>query len=473
MSRELAELSLIEVADRIARRDVSAAEVTRNAIARIERLEPTLNAFISFEPEAALAKAERVDAAIGRGETVGPLAGVPLAHKDMYYRAGKVTTSGSKISKGFVADHNSTALARLQAAGALYLGGLNMSEFVTGPTGHNLHYGDCHNPWNPDHAPGGSSSGSGAATAARLVYGAMGSDTGGSIRIPAGMCGVVGLKPTQTRVTRYGVTPLCFSFDCCGPLTRTVRDAARMLGVIAGHDPNDPTSSRRPVDDYEAACGREARGLRIGVPTSHYNDDLDPAVAAMMDASRKTFTNLGCELVEVDMPDHDTINTLWNVILSSEAATIHRRWLRDRRDDYAPQVRRRLEVGLFQPATRYIEALTLRAGIAQAFVDEVFGACDVLHIPTMPMPAPRLDDIAVGDDDDMPAVILRVSGMTRPINFLGLPSLSLPGGFSETGLPACFQLVGRPFAEATLCRLGDAFQQATDWHTRLPALADF
>ena len=236
MSVDIAFQDACETASRIAAKDVSAIEVTETAIRRAERLQPNLNAFISLEAEAALDAARAVDERISKGEPVGPLVGVPLAHKDMYYREGKVTTCGSKIRKDFVADRTSTVLHRLDEAGALYLGGLNMSEFAVGPIGNNVHFGDCRNPWNTDHAPGGSSSGSGATVAARIVYGALGSDTGGSIRIPSAMSGVVGLKPTQTRVSRYGLMPLSFSFDCGGPLTRTVRDAARIFDVIAGHD---------------------------------------------------------------------------------------------------------------------------------------------------------------------------------------------------------------------------------------------
>ncbi|MCG8546278.1 MAG: amidase, partial [Alphaproteobacteria bacterium] len=241
MSDDLAGLGLCDVADRIRGGDVSAAEVTEAAIRRAERLQPTLNAFIRLEAEEALMAARDIDRRLASGDAVGPLAGVPLAHKDMYYRAGKRSTCGSTIRADFVADRTATVMARLDDAGAVYLGGLNMSEFAVGPTGHNIHHGACRNPWNPAHAPGGSSSGSGAAVAARLVYGALGSDTGGSIRIPAALCGLVGLKPSQGRISRHGGLSLSFSLDCFGPLTRTVTDCARLTGLLAGYDPSDPT----------------------------------------------------------------------------------------------------------------------------------------------------------------------------------------------------------------------------------------
>ena len=253
MSDSLTHMSLVDVAAAIANGETTSRAVTEACIARIERVAPKLNCFISFNPEGALDAADAADAQLAAGKPIGSLHGVPLAHKDMYYREGVVTTCGSKIRSDFRPDHTATALTRLSAQGALHLGGLNMSEFATGPTGHNTHYGAARNPWNPDYVTCGSSSGSGSATGGRLVFGALGSDTGGSIRLPATACGLVGIKPTQTRVSRYGAMGLSFSLDNVGPLTRTVRDCARMLGIIAGHDPLDPTSSRHPVADYEAA----------------------------------------------------------------------------------------------------------------------------------------------------------------------------------------------------------------------------
>lgn len=284
MNDEIAEASLCDIAARIAAREVSALEVTENAIRRAESLQPTLNAFISLQAEEALAAARDVDERIAAGERPGPLAGVPLAHKDMFYRDGKITTCGSKIRRDFVADRTATVLTRLTGAGAIYLGGLNMSEFAVGPFGTNVHYGSCHNPWDGQRSPGGSSSGSGATVAARVVYGALGSDTGGSIRIPSAMCGTVGIKPTQGRVSRYGLMPLSYSFDTAGPLARTARDAARMLDVIAGHDPLDPTSSTHPADSCEAACGRDIKGLRIGIPENYFFDEMAPEVSSALAA---------------------------------------------------------------------------------------------------------------------------------------------------------------------------------------------
>lgn len=471
MSDDIAFLDACDAADRIKSKDVTAVEVTETAIRRAERLQPTLNAFISLEAETALTAAAEVDGRIARGETVGALAGVPLAHKDMYYREGKVTTCGSKIRANYVADRTATVITRLEEAGALYLGGLNMSEFAVGPIGNNVHYGDCHNPWNPEHAPGGSSSGSGTTVAARIVYGALGSDTGGSIRIPSGMSGVVGFKPTQTRVSRYGLMPLSFSFDCGGPLTRTVRDAARIMDTISGHDPKDATSSCRPVDAYEAACMDSVEGIRIGIPSTYYYDDMDSDVEVLVEGAQQVLADAGAILIEADVPDHEEMNLIWAAALAAEAATIHRKWLVERPGDYGDMVRRRIEFGLYQPATRYIEALTMRETYLRDYCATAFRDCDVLLTPTMPITAPKLADVNVGGGEDMPAVVLRISKNTRPISYLGLPALSVPCGFTPKGLPTAFQLIGRPFDEATLCTVGHAYQRGTNWHSRVPDLA--
>ncbi|MDP6706869.1 MAG: amidase [Alphaproteobacteria bacterium] len=471
MSEDIATLSLTEAAAAIAAKEISSLEVTEASLARIERLQPVLNCFISLQAEAALAAARAADARLAKGEAVGPLHGVPLAHKDMFYRAGRVSTCGSAIRRDFRPEITATVLTRLDAAGALDLGGLNMSEFANGPTGHNIHFGDCHNPWNPAHVTGGSSSGSGSAVAARLVYGTLGSDTGGSVRIPAALNGLVGLKPTQARISRHGGLPLSFSTDCFGPLTRTVADCARLTAVIAGHDPRDPTSSRRPVDDYEASLEAGIAGTTIAVARTYGSIEVVPEVAAASAESLAVLTDLGAETVEVDLPDPAELSALSNIVSRAEAAASHRQWIRTRRQDYSPQVRRRMEVGHMIPATRYIEALSARARILDEFAQAVFAEAEVLHLPTVAVPAPRIDESDIGDSETLPQLLLSLTGLTRPMNYLGLPALSLPAGFSADGLPVAFQLVGRPFQEAMLFRIGHAYQRATVWHRRTPPLA--
>ena len=470
MSDDIHRLSLVELADAIAARELSALEVVTATVARAERLQPILNCFISLQAEAALASAAAADDAVARGAAPGPLHGVPLAHKDMFYRAGRVTTCGSRIRKDFVPDQDSTALARLDRAGAIYLGGLNMAEFATGPTGHNEHWGDCRNPWNQAHISGGSSSGSGASVAGRVVFGALGSDTGGSVRLPSACNGVVGLKTTSGLVSRHGIMPLSHSLDTVGPLTRTVRDSARIMGVIAGRDERDPTSSRRSVPDYEATLAAGAGGLRVGVPTGYFYDVASDEVRALMERSLDVLRAAGATVVEVSVPDIERINHLSNVILSSEAAAIHEPWLTSRPEDYQAQVRNRYEPGLHVPAVKYIQALAARAGLLREFVATALSGVDALHTPAIPIPIPTRAETDVGGGERMAEMVARLSWCTRAANYLAVPALIVPCGFTGSGLPASFQLMGRPFSEATLFRLGHAYQAATDWHTRVPAL---
>ena len=471
MSGELTHLTLVQVATAIAKRELSSREVTEACIQRIEQLQPRLNCFISFDPERALADAEAADRALEHGRTVGPLHGVPLAHKDMYYRKGVVTTCGSKIRRDFRPDHTATVLERLSGAGALHLGGLNMSEFAFGPTGHNSHYGAARNPWNTDYITCGSSSGSGSATAARLIFGALGSDTGGSIRLPAAACGLVGIKPTQTRVSRYGAMGLSFSLDNVGPLARTVRDCARLLRVIAGHDANDSTSSRQPVDDYEAhTMNPVIKGLRIGVPKDYYYDTVHDEVRGPLESSLHVLESLGARRVPVAMPFHDHINALGNAVQGGESATLHSAWLRDRPQDYGPQVRARAQLGLGYSATQYLRALQARPRIIREFVEQVFARCDVLHSPSIPIPLPTVAESDMEDGQGFAEVLAGISRCTRPFNYLSLPGLAVPAGFTSKGLPVGFQLIGRPFDESTLFRVAAAFEEQTSWTERAPAL---
>ena len=466
-----AELTLCDAAERIRARELSSREVTAACIERIGRHAETLNCFIRFDPNEALVQADAADRALAAGEPAGPLHGVPLAHKDMFYREGVVCTCGSKIRRDFVPDRTATVLKRLDAAGALHVGALNMSEFAHGPTGHNAHFGPCRNPWNPDHMAGGSSSGSGSAVAARLVYGALGSDTGGSVRLPAAANGIVGIKPTQTRVSRHALMGLSFSLDNVGPLTRTVRDCARLLGVIAGHDPDDGTSSTAPVPDYEGeTIAPDIRGLRIGVPRNYYYDTVAPEVKALLDGSLRDLEGLGAEIVEVTVPHHEHIAHLQHVLQTSEAATLHADWLADRPDDYGPQVRARILPGLATPATWYLRALQLRPRFVADFVEQVFGACDVLHLPAIAIPVPTVAETDVGASREFARTIASIVRCTVPISYLTCPSIVMPAGFTGNGLPCSFQLAGRPFDEATLFRAAAAYEAATGFSDHAPEL---
>ena len=459
------DLTLAEAADGLARGQFTSVELTRAALERAGELGPKLNCIARLDAEDALQQADAADRERKRGKT-GALLGVPLAHKDLFYLRGKVVACGSKIRRDFVPDTTATVLTRLADAGAVNIGALHMAEFAFSPTGYNEHYGHARNPWNTAHVPGGSSSGSGAAVAARIVFGSLGTDTGGSLRHPAAMCGVTGLKPTVTRVSRAGVMPLSFSLDCVGPLARTARDCARLMDVIAGADPADPSASGEPVPGYEAALDGDVRGLRIGVARDYYYGPVTLEVAHQLDESLSTFRALGAMVTEVKVPDIDLINTLMHVLMSVEAATVHRKWLETRREDYSLQVRSRIEPGLFYPATRYLEALSLRASIAREFVETAMKDVDVLHLPAVPIPVPTIEESTTGPD------VMRVIGTaghcTRGINYLGLPAIGVPAGFDGKGLPIGFQLVGRPFAEAALLRAADAYQRVTDWHKKKP-----
>jgi len=470
MSTEPALMSLVAVAKAIATREASSREVTQSCLKRIAEWQPRLNAFMAIEAEAALAAADAADAALARGNARGALHGVPLAHKDMYYDAGKVVTCGSLIRRDFVATTTSTALQRLKDAGTVRLGSLQMVEFAYGPTGHNVHYGAVRNPWNVDHITGGSSSGSGSAVAARLTFAALGSDTGGSIRMPAHFCGVTGLKTTVGRVSRAGAMPLSQSLDTVGPLAQSVEDCALLLGLMAGADPEDPTASTLPVPDYMADTRGSLKGLKIGVPTAFYVDDLDPEVARVLDETIATLKKEGAEIVKVELPDQRQLTAACQLVLATEAAALHKRWMIERPQDYGAQVLMRLQNGLAIPGVSYLEAMRWRGPALAAYMAAVTGT-DAVLVPVAPVPAPTIAESDVGNSPNAEAVIQRLTRFTRPVNYLGLPSLSIPTGFTRSGLPVGMQLIGRSFDEAMLLRIGAAFQRATDYHQRVPKAA--
>src|ERR1700723_1089454 len=470
MSTEPALMALTAVASAIADKRVSSREATQSCLDRIAKWQPHLNAFMAIEAEEALKAADAADAALAKGGRRGPLHGVPLAHKDMYYEAGKVVTCGSRIRRDFVATTTSTALQRLKDAGTIRLGSLQMAEFAYGPTGHNAHFGPVHNPFKLGHVTGGSSSGSGSAVAARLTFAALGSDTGGSIRMPAHFCGVTGLKTTVGRISRAGAMPLSQSLDTVGPLARTVGDCALLLGLMAGADPDDPTAVTGPVPDYSVATTGSIKGLTIGVPSAFYVDDLDSEVAAILDATMAVLKREGVNVVQVELPDQRQLSAACQLVLAVEAAAFHKRWLIERPQDYSPQVLMRLQNGLAIPGVSYLEAMRWRGSALAAHLAAVAGV-DAVIAPVAPIAAPTIAESDVGNSPDAEAVIQRLTRFTRPINYLGLPSLAIPAGFTRDGLPVGMQLIGRPFDEATLLRIGAAFQRATDFHDRVPEFA--
>src|SRR5712664_2078521 len=470
MSTEPALLSLTEVAQAIAQKRFSSREVTLACLDRVAQWQPRLNAFMAIETDAALAAADAADAALAKGNNHGALHGVPLAHKDMYYDAGKIVTCGSHIRRDFVATTTATALQRLKDAGTIRLGTLQMAEFAYGPTGHNTHYGAVHNPWGLDRVTGGSSSGSGAAVAARLTFAALGSDTGGSIRMPAHFCGVTGLKTSVGRISRAGAMPLSQSLDTVGPHARSAEDCALLLALMAGADPEDPTAVTGPVPDYNAAAQQSMKGLTIGVPTAFYVDDLDAEVARILDETTAVLKREGAHIVQVELPDQRQLTAACQLVLATEAAAFHKRWLIERPQDYGPQVLMRLQNGLAIPGVLYLEAMRWRGPALSGHLAAVTGV-DAVIAPVAPVAAPTITESDVGNSPDAEAVIQRLTRLTRPINYLGLPSLSIPAGFTASGLPVGMQLIGRAFDEAMLLRIGAAFQRATDFHDRIPEFA--
>jgi aspartyl-tRNA(Asn)/glutamyl-tRNA(Gln) amidotransferase subunit A len=464
---EPAELSLTQVAAAIRRRKLSSVELTRALLARIERWQPALNAFVRVEADEALAAAKAADRILARRGPKGPLHGVPLAHKDMYYFAGKPAGCGSKVREGWIAPTTSTAIARLAAAGSFRLGALHMAEFAYGPTGHNSYLGAAHNPWDVSRITGGSSSGSAAAVGARLVHAALGSDTGGSIRLPAHFCGVTGFKPTNGRVSRANALPLSFTLDTVGSLARTAQDCGLIASIVAGPDPLDPSTAGAPAWNAKASK-RSSKGLKIGVPTRFYVEDLEPEIGAALDAAIENCRRLGGKIVKVDLPDQTAVAAAALLVLAVEATTCHAPWLRTRAADYGPQVRNRLENGLAYSAVEYLEALR-RRGPALAAHLAAIGDVDVVIAPASRAAAPTIAETDIGAAPDAEAAIQAITRFMRPVNYLGLPVLVVPAGQSAQGLPIGLQLIGRPFGDETLIALGTAIQGVTDHHRRMPA----
>jgi aspartyl-tRNA(Asn)/glutamyl-tRNA(Gln) amidotransferase subunit A len=462
--------TIADLSDAIRQRKISPVEATEECLARIARVDRRLHAFITVDAEGALRAAKEREAEASAGRWRGPLHGVPLAFKDLCHIRGLATSCGTKSPEYFVAEHECTAVSRLTRAGAITLGKLNMTELAMGPFGDNAHHGHVQNPWRAGRVSGGSSSGSGAAVAAGLCLGALGTDTGGSIRLPSACCGIVGLKPTYGRVSRAGVMPLSWSNDHVGPMARTVRDAALMLQVIAGRDPLDATSSHRRVPDHLAALDGGIEGLRVAVPENFFFQGVDQEIESGVRDACRAFEALGARVAGTRFPDPQVMNDVCNVISRCESAAIHARLYRERPHEIQPVVRARLDLGFRIPAHDYLQALRLRARLTRVFIREVFAEADVLVAPVIPEPAPALAHAIDGTVEELTYRQGRFARLTRPFNGLGLPALSVPCGFSRSRLPLAFQIVGRPFAEAAVLRAAHAYEQSTEWHRRRPPL---
>jgi aspartyl-tRNA(Asn)/glutamyl-tRNA(Gln) amidotransferase subunit A len=466
--------SLTDTADAIAAGKTTSREVVEACLDRFGRLGSSLNCFVELDADAARAAADAADRAVGAGRPVGPLHGVPLAHKDMYYRAGRVSACGSRLRSDFVPSETATVLTRLDRAGALDIGRLVMVEFAMGPHGYNQNYPQCRNAWSPDHIPCGSSSGSGVAVGARLVHGALGSDTGGSIRCPAAVNGVVGLLPTYGRVSRHGAMPMSFSFDCVGPLTRTVKDCARLMSVLAGEDPRDTTSLPRGVPDFETLIDAPGPLPRIGLARGYFDENIHPEVAAALSAAAGALVGAGFTVIEVKVPSDllSEVAELHPLVIKAEGAANHTDTMRERQEDYTFEVGHRLHAGFFVPAAHYVRALKLRATYLKRFAAAVFGQIDLLLTPVLAIPVPTIAETTGKRGKDYLDMVVALTRNTKIVNYLGLPAISVPCGFTGNGLPTAFQLIGRPLSEATLMRAAHRYQAFTDWHVRIPAMVD-
>lgn len=462
---DLAYLGIDDLGPLFRRRALSPVELCRGLLRRSERLGPTLNAFITLDPERVLAEARAVEAELLAGRVRGPLHGVPIAVKDLCWTRGERTTGGSKVLADFLPGEDASVVARLRAAGAVVFGKTNTPEFAYGPL-NEYHYGPSRNPWDPGRFTGGSSMGAAAALAGGLVPGALGSDTGGSIRGPAHWTGVTGLKPTYGRVPLRGVVALATSLDHVGPMARSARDAALLLGAIAGHDPADPTSADAPVPDYAAGLAEPVRGLRLGVPRGPLWEGLPADIAAAVEAALAELRRLGLAVEDVAIPDWEQAAEANSLIIRCEAASAYRAVLAERPGDLIPQVRERMESGAATPAPDYVDALRTGARFRLVLRD-LLRRVDVLALPGRDQAAPRMD--AGGRLLDA----LSPRNYMAPFNLAGVPALTVPCGFVERegrGLPVGLQLAGRSWEEGTLLRLAHAFQQATGWHARRPPL---
>ena len=467
---ELLDLSLSAVARLIKRREVSPVEVTEATLARIAAVNPKLSAFITVFAEQALQVARASEMLVMAGYELGPLHGVPIALKDNVATQGQRTTAGSKILADWLPEHDATVTSRLRRAGAVLIGKLNMHEFAWGGTSDNPHYGAVRNPWNTDRFAAGSSGGSRAAVAARACFGAIGTDTGGSIRLPSAINGIVGLRPTYGRVSNHGIVPLAWSMDTAGPMARTVEDCALMFGTFAGADAADPACASVATHDYLARLNDGVKGLRIGIVPGYFFHHLQPPVHAAVEAALKTLEAAGAQVVEVPIANiHGNISAQLT-IESAEPSTYHQRWLRERPQDYGADVRTLLEVGEMLLATHYLQAQRYRSLLRNEFI-EAFRQVDLFLCPTLPFTATPVGatKVVIADDleEDMLSAIMQYTGVP---SLTGLPALAVPCGFDGDGLPIGMQLIGKPFDEATLFRVGAAYQALTSFHTQAPAL---
>jgi aspartyl-tRNA(Asn)/glutamyl-tRNA(Gln) amidotransferase subunit A len=454
---DLAALSARGLAKAIRDKQVSSAEATKAAIGRLQACHELTNCIITLEADEALAAAKAADVVIAKGTANGPLAGVPLAHKDMFDRQGKVASWGAKIRADKPAAQDATAIARFKASGALQIAALHLAEFAYGPTGHNYVLGHARNPWDPSRITGGSSAGTAAAVAYGAIPVGLGSDTGGSLRLPAACCGVTSIKPTWGRVSRAGAMPLAPALDTIGVIARHVEDLALCLGILAGPDPRDTASTSLPVPDYVARLGDPVKGVRIGIDEAVVAE-AHPDVQRMVDQVADILGKLGLTRASCRFPDWKTLDEMVQLVQLPDASALHSVYLRTRPGDYGPQVRARAEVGHFIPAVDHLTALRARGTFLQRTLDETFKDIDIAILPILADPLPTIAELDISGGPKLTAAMGRVVKYTRPINYLGLPTLTLPIP-RNGGLPNGVQLIGRPYSEALLFAVGQAYQR--------------
>ena len=450
---------------------VSPVELLELSLGRANSFSEKFPAFISIQGDRSLEQAKLAEAAIMSGNYIGPLHGIPLGIKDLYQTKDVATTAGSPILADFIPQEDATVVSLLKAAGAIVIGKTNMHPFAYGPLGINPDFGTPPNPWDIEHIPGGSSSGSAVALALGIVPGATGTDTAGSIRIPAALCGVVGIKPTYGLVSRHGVIPLANSLDHAGPMARSVTDCTILLQVMAGYDPRDSTSADVEVPLYQNSLRDSIEGLKAGIPRSEFFSKLQPEVRTAIEHAADSIERLGANVIEVDVPGDDEALSILIDILGPEASAYHRKWMAERPDEYFVPVLRQLESGLKVSAVDYIVALERRQHFAEAYL-EAIEHIDFLLTPTVPVTAPRIGErtVPVNGIDENTQNLLTL--LNRPFNLSRMPSVSVPCGFDKDGLPIGLQIAGKPFDEKTILRVAFAYEQATDWHDRHPSVTN-
>ena len=470
---EVTQLSLGEASELIRSRKISPVELTRACLSRIDRLNGKLNAFITVTADVALAQARAAEEEIQRGNWKGPLHGVPIALKDIIDTAGVRTTAASGVFKDRAPAQDAEVVRRLKAAGAVLLGKLNLHEFAYGGSSAISYFGPVHNPWNPVYSPGGSSGGSAAAVAARLCYAAIGTDTGGSVRQPASYCGIVGLKPTYGRVSTSGVAPLSWSLDHVGPITRTVKDAMLVLQVIAGYDPHDTASIDAPVPDYASALKGPTSSLRLGIPRAYFYDELDSEIQAAMEGAFAVLKTLATTQRDVAPLASNATYSSWNdpysAVLTAEAYAYHQEFVSRTPELYQPPTLKRIRVGAEVTAAKYIQSKR-ELDYERRSITRVFDDVDLLITPTVRIPPFTISELQ-GDPDAVRPKELAMLHNTRPLNFPGLPTISVPCGFTRSGLPIGMQISARLGDEERACHLAYAYEQSTDWHKREPKLS--